>query len=85
MMNDEFPTKYGFKYNEDYDEWQKTVFDGILILWEKPNSIGIWEMSFCDENDQLHSILIGDEDYIIEQIIIIGKTDSIYQFIDKQN
>jgi hypothetical protein len=40
-------------------------------------------MSFSDENDKIHSIVIGDEDYIIENILLINKSSSIDDFINK--
>lgn len=84
MMNDEFPSKYGFKYNEDYDEWQKPGFDGLIILWEKPTNPGIWELSYFDDNDDMFSLSIGDEDHIIQQLKTIDK-NGLDSIIGKQS
>jgi hypothetical protein len=83
--NIDFPIKYGFKYNYEYNEWQKPFSDGILVICEKYNTPGIWEMSFSDENDQLHPIVIGDEDYIVENILLIIRIGSIDGFINLNN
>lgn len=79
-MKGEFPINYGFKYNDEYGEWQKLIFNGILILTENSDSF-LWEMSFCNDEDQLYTILIGDEDCIIQKILDINKSNSIEQFI----
>lgn len=80
-MNGEFPTNHGFKYNDDYDEWQKVCGNGMLILWEKPNTIGIWELSFLDSEDYLDSLAMGDEDYIITQFIPCDRDKKLDQIL----
>ena len=53
---DEFPLNHGFKYNEEYDEWQKAQFDGMLVLWEKLNELSLWELSFIDDEECIHTL-----------------------------
>jgi hypothetical protein len=62
----EFPETYGFSYNEDLDEWEKTTFDGKIIIWKVINSSSQYQISFVDEEDYLHPFLKGDEQQVIE-------------------
>lgn len=65
---EDFPTNQGFRYNKDYNEWQKLFGDGILILCEDLSDCGTWELSFVDSIDTISSIVIGDEDCIIVRL-----------------
>ena len=80
---DEFPLNHGFKYNEEYDEWQKAQFDGMLVLWEKLNELSLWELSFIDDEECIHTLSKGDEDIIIEQIESINKDKRIDEIIGR--
>lgn len=84
MMINEFPERYGFRYNDNYDEWQKPLFNGIIILWEKPTSPGIWELSFFDDNGEMFSLSMGDEDHIIQQLKIIESDKGLDHLMGKQ-
>jgi len=77
----EFPLNCGFKYNDEYDEWQKPQFNGVLILFEKLNEYDVWELSFLDEEDYLHTITKGDEDYIITQIKMMDRDNKINEIL----
>ena len=69
----EFPSNFGFKYSEEYNEWQKVRGDGILlIIWERSNID--WELSYLDKDDNMISMCIGDEDYIIDHFLNHGKS-----------
>jgi hypothetical protein len=83
----EFPQNYGFKYNKEYIEWQKAQFNGMFILWEDLDKIGTWELSFVDDDDYLHTLAKGDEDYIIVQLKVMDRDNKIDQILGqvKQN
>jgi hypothetical protein len=63
----EFPESQGFSYNDNLDEWEKTTFNGKIIIWKVPNS-SKWQISFVDEEDYLHPVLKGDQQQIIDTL-----------------
>ena len=67
---DDFPLRHGFKFNQEYNEWQKLLTSNVvLVIREKTNEINIWELSSVNTNDSLNKIIEGDEESIIKEIL----------------
>lgn len=72
----EFPFNFGFKYCEEYNEWQKFNKDGVLLILCEKN-IDLWDISYLDIDDNIQPMGIGDEDYIICHFLNNKKTKLI--------
>lgn len=81
MMNLEFPYTIGFTYFEEEDEWRMPTYEGNLILWEKPNKLGYWILSYHDEDDYLHEISSGYPFQINEGIKAFNRDIKIRELI----